>query len=461
MNLYLFALIAIFLVPVVLVYADLEDDTDLLLEDGMRFFQNGEFKKAISYFDQVITIEPNHLEALSKKAEALVKLAKLDDAILYYEKILEIEPNHVETLSKKAGMLVKKGKFDEATHYFDKVLEIEPNNVDALAYKGDELFKMGKLDEAKSYYEQVIKIKPYKLDPNKKSYFDKVLQIDPYNTDALNIKGTSFVRLERTPTGHTIIFMDKLDEAIQLFDKVLEIEPNNIDALFNKGRALVQLEDSEGMSYVDKVLEIEPNHVAALSYKADQFVKYNKLEEGIKYVEKALAIDPDNIEALFNKGSIFARQHNYDEALTIYAEILNKNPENFLVSKNLSITAHKLQHRALDGFLEVTVHDSNNNLVMHLQIPEISVLNHEIGQNFVNSWPVTKVVNRDGQDVEVLQYELVKEVKVGTIYGGANHYGIKLEPANDVHKVYANYWQYIVEKGDTVTFVYTVYRPIA
>jgi len=343
----------------------------------------------------------------------------------------------------------------------DKVFEIDPKNVDALGYKGDELLRMGKPNEAITYYDRVLEMYPTKVDALGVSYFDKVLEIDPNHISALNAKGASLVRLDRTVTGHTLIFMDKLDKAITYFDKVLEIEPNNIDALFNKGRALIQLENSEGMSYIDKVLEIQPNYVDALSYKADYLVKYNKLEEGMVYVEKTLAIDPKNLEGLFNKGSILARQHNYSEALTIFAGLLEAHPYNVLVEKNVSINGFKLKQGPLDGFMEVTVRDSQGQLVMHLKIPEITVLNHEIGNDFVNGWPVKKIVTRNGQEFEVLQHELVKEVKVDTIYGGADHYGIKLASSKDVNKVYANYWQYIVQEGDTVNFVYTVYRPIA
>ncbi len=90
----------------------------------------------------------------------------------------------------------------------------------------------------------------------------------------------------------------------------------------------------------------------------------------------------------------------------------------------------------------------------------MTILNHAIGKNLIDEWPVTKVITRNGQDYEVLQYEKSKSVKFKHYSGGANHYGIKYPYVEKMWIIYANYWQYRVNEGDTVTFVYTLFRPL-
>ena len=282
--------------------------------------------------------------------------------------------------------------------------------------------------------------------------------------------------LGRTEQGMTIIRVDNLEEAISYFDKALEIEPNNVDVLFNKGRALVQFSrvgalegggtyidfsKTEGMLFIEKVLELEPNHIDAMVYKADQLVNIKKFEEATPYLDKVLEIEPNNIDALFNKGSIFGYTENYNESLFYYDKILKINKKHTLAATNLEIGAAKLGKKPLDGYLEAIVHDSEGRIVMHNKIPKLSVLNHEIGTSLVDKWPVTKVITRNGEIYEVLQYETSKKVHISNIYGGAQHYGIKHPQNGNVFKVYANYWQYLVQPGDTVTFIYTVFRPAA
>jgi len=96
-----------------------------------------------------------------------------------------------------------------------------------------------------------------------------------------------------------------------------------------------------------------------------------------------------------------------------------------------------------------------------LFLPNLVALNHEMASNLIDKWPVTKTVNRNGTDYEVLQYQRHSDVSMYNMRGGSNHYGIGYEYSSDVWYIYANYYQYFVEKGDRITFTYTVYRAIA
>jgi len=270
------------------------------------------------------------------------------------------------------------------------------------------------------------------------------------------------VSLGRTTSGITVIYADKLDEAISYFDRVLEMDPAHSDALFNKARALIQQnKTNEGLSYIDRVLEIEPNHVDVLTFKGDKLIGLNKTSEGLEYIDRVLEIDPKHPDALFNKGSGLFQSKNILEAFDYFDKLLKINPDHALAQKNLEIAGKTLGYSPLDGFMEVTVHDSEGRLASHLFIPELSILNHQISKNLIDEWEVTKTVNRNGTDYDVLQYQRESAVNMYHMRGGAKHFGISYEYAPEVWYIYANYYQYLVQKGDTITFVYTVYRPIA
>ena len=66
------------------------------------------------------------------KGLALYYLGKSDEAITYYDKVLAIKPNDLDALSNKGNALEDLGKSDEAITYYDKVLAIDPNDLDAL-----------------------------------------------------------------------------------------------------------------------------------------------------------------------------------------------------------------------------------------------------------------------------------------------------------------------------------------
>jgi len=442
-------------------FADLTDDRDLLLEQGLKFFGEEKYKDAIVSFDTILEFEPDNVDALFNKGRALDQIGNNDEGMWYMKKALEVEPDNVDVLTYLSDELAKSGRLEEAKIHYEKILEVEPDNVDALAFIGDELVRSGNSKDGLVYFKRVLEIEPYKIDSSKIPYFDKVLEVEPDNVDALNSKGSSKVMLGRSAVGNTIIFLDKLDDAITYFDKVLEIEADNVDALFNKGRALIQLDkNDEGMLYVEKILEMEPDNVDALTFKADELLRYGKYEEGEPYLERVLEIEPDNVDALFLKGLMLSNQGSYHESLSYFDQVLQINQQHVVAHQNIKSVLKVVGYKKLDGFLDVKIHDLQGKLVGHLRVNNMIILNHTIGKNLIDEWPVTKVITRSGQDYEVLQYEKSKSVMVDLYSGGAAHYGIKYPYAEKVWIIYANYWQYRVHEGDTVTFVYTLFRPL-
>ncbi len=111
--------------------------------------------------------------------------------------------------------------------------------------------------------------------------------------------------------------------------------------------------------------------------------------------------------------------------------------------------------------MEVKVVNSEDNLVAHLKIPKIGILRHEIADNLIEDWPITKIVTRNGTDYEVHEFERKRIVGYdGGVWGGASHYGIRPPFGTNIWLVSANYWMFLPEKGDTITYTYTVFTPV-
>jgi len=158
MNLSLFVIIFLFSLSVFISYADTE--TNELFQKGTEAFQNFRFSEAISYYDELLEINPNHEDTLSNKGGVLFQLGKAEEAIPYFDKVLEINPNHIGALNNKGATLIELGKAEEAIPYFDKVLEINPNDLYALSSKGNAFFQLNNIMDALSYYKSVVKIEP-------------------------------------------------------------------------------------------------------------------------------------------------------------------------------------------------------------------------------------------------------------------------------------------------------------
>jgi tetratricopeptide (TPR) repeat protein len=213
------------------------EDVNTLFSRGYEAYEQGMYQQAIEYFDRVLAIEPNFLEALNYKGVALLDLRRHQEAIEYYDRALAIDPNYLEALNNKGNALVGQERILEAIEYYDRALAIDANYVKALINKGVTIDNTGgDTQEAIEYY-------------------DRALAIEPNDIDALYNKAIALRSQERDQ-----------EEAMEYFDRVLAIEPNDIDALYNKGNLLHDLgRYSEAIEYYDKVLAIDPNHVDALA----------------------------------------------------------------------------------------------------------------------------------------------------------------------------------------------------
>jgi tetratricopeptide (TPR) repeat protein len=72
----------------------------------------------------------NNVSKLKEKGDALSEQGRYQEAIEYYDRVLAIDPNYVDALNNK-----------EAIEYYNRVLAMEPDNVNALYNKGNTLYK--------------------------------------------------------------------------------------------------------------------------------------------------------------------------------------------------------------------------------------------------------------------------------------------------------------------------------
>ena len=171
-------------------------DVKTLYSRGVALAKSGQHEEAIKYYDKVLAIDPNHVNALYGKGAELFNSGRYEEAILSFNKTLAIDPNYILALYYEGVSLANLIQYEEAIKYYDRVLAIDPNHVNALNKKG---ISLGNLEQ----HAEAMK------------YFDKVLDIDPNNVDGLYNMGVAHDSLGQ----HEV--------AIKYYDKVLAIDPLN------------------------------------------------------------------------------------------------------------------------------------------------------------------------------------------------------------------------------------------
>lgn len=118
---------------------------------------------------------------LFKEAQTHFSKGEYKEAITLYDEILEKFPNNISTLNMKGIALSNLGYHEQSLKQFYKVFQIEPNNVLSLSGMGVGFGYLGEYSEAKFYFEKALKIKPQStVLKNYNEFVDRVIEKYPY-----------------------------------------------------------------------------------------------------------------------------------------------------------------------------------------------------------------------------------------------------------------------------------------
>ena len=138
--------------------SDEELNLEYMYNIGLSHAKRGNTRDAIFYFDKVLSVEPQHTNALLYKGNALGKLGKYNDTISCYDMVLKINLDHHMTLINKGLALHYLKKYDKAVSFYDKILEKDPQNANVLYHKSCSKSLLKNSEEALTLLEQAIMI---------------------------------------------------------------------------------------------------------------------------------------------------------------------------------------------------------------------------------------------------------------------------------------------------------------
>ena len=200
------------------------------------FMSQDKLNEAITVFQNLLKLKPDHAEAWYEMGNALAQQGKLDEALIAYRKQVEVKPDHPDVWFGIGYALAQQGKLDEAVAAYRKQVKINPDNKGAWNNMGNVLAKQGKQDEAIAAFRKQVEVKPD-------------------NAEAWN------------GMGNVLAQQGKLDEALTAYRKQVEVKPDHADAWNNMGSV---------------------------------FWEQGKLDEAAKAHANALKVSPDNLNVLSN-----------------------------------------------------------------------------------------------------------------------------------------------------------------
>ncbi|MGB3225418.1 MAG: protein kinase [Desulforhopalus sp.] len=173
-------------------------------QEGMEALINRQFDKAITLFEEVLTLDPKMKSKVSLPyAEALIGLANSlngtdpEQTILLFKKAIQFDPDRDHSYFQLGMIFLKQEDYAAAAENFEKVIDINPNLPDAYFNLGFIHALLKEYEKAEEMYTQVVELHP--------SYLDEAL----FNLALMQSK------------------LGKKDESLKNVKKALEINPKN------------------------------------------------------------------------------------------------------------------------------------------------------------------------------------------------------------------------------------------
>ncbi len=173
--------------------------------EGIRALDQGDGKKALTFFDQIISSNPNYANAWDSKADALILLKRYPEAIKAYDRVTTIEPDDYPSWYKKGNAMRLAKLNSEALQAYQKAINLSGGFAEVWHNRG--LI----LDSQKKYTEAIA---AYKLSLTVNTLWGGVARVDTQYALAATLYSTK-----------------RYQESSSVVETILKEKPNYKEAL--------------------------------------------------------------------------------------------------------------------------------------------------------------------------------------------------------------------------------------
>ena len=117
-----------------IVFAQTEEP-EIMFNQANQHFINGEYKQAITIYDNILEIAPENISTLKMKGITYSNLGEHDRSLKQFFKVLQYNPNDVISLTGMGVGFGNLGEYHESMKYFEKALKEKPSSAVINNYK--------------------------------------------------------------------------------------------------------------------------------------------------------------------------------------------------------------------------------------------------------------------------------------------------------------------------------------
>ena len=224
------------------------------------------FTSASTFVRSGVEVENKKIEPIDSKIDKAVAFHQrgmLADAERIYREILTLQPNHFDALHLLEVIELQAAQFERATDLIKHAIGINPNAAAAHCNLGKALLELKHPEEALAS-------------------FNKAIALEPNLAMAHNNRGKAFLDLNRSGEAKA-----SFDKAIVLAPDLAIAYHNRAMALMTLGCS------DDALSSCEKAIGLNPNFAEAYEIRGNLFSSKKTFNRAVASYEKAISLKPD------------------------------------------------------------------------------------------------------------------------------------------------------------------------
>ena len=292
-----------------------------LAEESER---RGEREEAVTYWNQLLELDPEHPEARPRLAALLLALERWHEAAVHYRRLAESEPASASAWAGHGEALLGQGDYPGALRCFDQALKLAPGDPDALRGRSDAADGLEKhaVDSVLSLWEEAGNGGGAAPEPPPAAAPPGLLE----NLASGPVEA-GLAPIEEGLAA-AALGMNDWRGVIHHCSRLVQIAPGHYEAWFNLGVARQHAGEPEEAEFAYRqALKLRPESPAPLINLA--IVKYAQgdTEGACEVYREALSVSPSQEQALWNLALLLERSGDAAGAEEAYERLAASHPE--------------------------------------------------------------------------------------------------------------------------------------
>lgn len=342
---------------------------------GLSYSEDRQFRMAIRAFDEVLTRDPEHLDAACHRADGLRRSNNYQASIVAYDTILEQRPDEVRATSGRAEALRMLGRFEEAVDWFDRTLILRPRHYLALCGKAAALNALGRFDEALPLWLAALRENPSaafvkrglaqcRAGLGERGGDDRRRTTTGRRSDSSEPPRERALPIAAPPTSLSAPrsrmdrqrARDELDRgryfykernftaAATCFETALRYDSTYAEAALRLGMALEEDKQlRKAIEAYERCLKIDPDHFHAATNIGEAYRKNERYEDAIGAYERALALKEDYLYAIAGRAECMRMLGDLPGCLVWFDRALQVGPRHAFAIQGKAAALNTLQ----------------------------------------------------------------------------------------------------------------------